>query len=601
MSDIFVTGNISSSNVTGDLTGINVSAILSYGCSQDYVDRADNLRLKEASLGPQFYWEDGSLFIADVSGETSEVTKLYVDGSLAERDASIVALRLVNNAQDASIGILNVAITNLETSVAYLDIYTQDLSTKIGSTSNWKPYVDGSLAAMDVSITVLFNENDTLDSSIVALRSVNAAQDASIAVLRAVNTAQDDSIVRLDGSINYLWNWDLAKDASIVTLRSVNTSQDASIIVLRTVNTSQDASICLINTDITYIQTSLGVHNGLINTNIANIDYLETSVAYLDVYVQDLSTRIAPSEDWKTYVDGSLSLRDASITLLFKENDTQDASIVLINTGISNFETSLGTLNGLINTNITDISNIETSLGTLNNRNVSQDASIVLINADITNIETSLGTLNGLINTNISDITNIETSVAYLDVYNQDLSTRIGSIDDWQEYVDGSLSARDLSINNLYSRPIADVTKLYVDGSLSTRDSSISEIFENIEIQDVSISKLIYENPRMAFQTLTIATSDSSVLWLIRNGYNAKVILTRDVSLFIPDVSNGDSGTLMVIQDGSGSRLMKLPSGSRVMSDASTLSTSPSAIDFISFIYDVSTFYWNIGKNYVTR
>jgi hypothetical protein len=61
-------------------------------------------------------------------------------------------------------------------------------------------------------------------------------------------------------------------------------------------------------------------------------------------------------------------------TMAAKQSASYDASIF-------NIETSLGTLNGLINTNITDISNIETSLGILSNWDISQDASIVALRA----------------------------------------------------------------------------------------------------------------------------------------------------------------------------------------------------------------------------
>lgn len=47
-----------------------------------------NLYVKEASLGSDFYWLNGVLYI-DVSVAAGGVTKIYVDGSLAQRDASI--------------------------------------------------------------------------------------------------------------------------------------------------------------------------------------------------------------------------------------------------------------------------------------------------------------------------------------------------------------------------------------------------------------------------------------------------------------------------------------------------------------------------------
>lgn len=49
--------------------------------------------ITDPSLGSQFYWDSsGFLNVIDVSGVTPDVTKAYVDGSLATRDSAISSL-----------------------------------------------------------------------------------------------------------------------------------------------------------------------------------------------------------------------------------------------------------------------------------------------------------------------------------------------------------------------------------------------------------------------------------------------------------------------------------------------------------------------------
>lgn len=121
--------------------------------------------------------------------------------------------------------------------------------------------------------------------------------------------------------------------------------------------------------------------------------------------------------------------------------------------GTGDVETSIGTLNDLIQTNISDISNIETSLGTLNG--------LIQTNiSDISNIETSLGPLNGLIQTNISDISNLETSV--YTVLNQ-----------WNINQDISIAAISTAQGNYVLKTGDTVTgKLAIPGELFIGDPS---------------------------------------------------------------------------------------------------------------------------------
>jgi hypothetical protein len=103
-------------------------------------------------------------------------------------------------------------------------------------------------------------------------------------------------------------------------------------------------------------------------------------------------------------------------------------------------------------------------------------------------------------------------------------------------------------------------------------------------------------NDNKIFQNLTINVS--TFTWNITDGYNAKLTLTTNASLNITNISNGDTGTLLAIQDNIGNRLLELPDNS-YKNDNWELSTASDAIDILSFLYDGSDYYWNKGGPYV--
>ncbi len=101
-------------------------------------------------------------------------------------------------------------------------------------------------------------------------------------------------------------------------------------------------------------------------------------------------------------------------------------------------------------------------------------------------------------------------------------------------------------------------------------------------------------------QTLTDA---ATISWVFEgnSSQNAKVTLTDNRTLSITGMTNGATGTLIVIQDAVGSRTLTLPAGSKVAnggSGAVTLTPTASARDILSFYYDGTSFYWNVGLNY---
>jgi len=278
---------------------------------------------------------------------TNYYSKPEVDGIVDNLESSIGALDVLTQQHTTD-------IADISTRLSTLDV--ADLSTRVGDLETSVGILNGIIQTHDGSITYLFNWDLAKDASIVELRAKDASQDASIAALDLLTqnleasivridaslndvvditeiidaslnilyeglddvssrvddletwqTATDASIVRIDGSINYLWSWDLAKDASIVALRAKDASQDASI-------------------------------------------------AALDLYVQDLSTRIGTIDDWQTYVDGSLNR-------LIAKDASQDASI--------------NALDLLTQQHTSDIANVSTNkLDAVANINVVGDASL---------------------------------------------------------------------------------------------------------------------------------------------------------------------------------------------------------------------------------
>ena len=101
-----------------------------------------------------------------------------------------------------------------------------------------------------------------------------------------------------------------------------------------------------------------------------------------------------------------------------------------------------------------------------------------------------------------------------------------------------------------------------------------------------------------AFQTLI---DNTTIDWDYSIGNNAVVILGGNRTLAISNIVDGASGTFIVKQDGAGARSLILPATSKIVNGGGgtiLLSSAPNSEDILSFVYNSSTFYWNIGYNY---
>jgi hypothetical protein len=100
-------------------------------------------------------------------------------------------------------------------------------------------------------------------------------------------------------------------------------------------------------------------------------------------------------------------------------------------------------------------------------------------------------------------------------------------------------------------------------------------------------------------------TAGTIITWAPMSGLNASVTLNANSTLSFGATPPpaGSSGTLIVTQPASGSTyLLSLPTSGthKVLGSASgiTLSTTNNAKDIVSFYYDGSIYYWNVGLGY---
>lgn len=96
-----------------------------------------------------------------------------------------------------------------------------------------------------------------------------------------------------------------------------------------------------------------------------------------------------------------------------------------------------------------------------------------------------------------------------------------------------------------------------------------------------------------------VALTDGATITWDTGGYatsHATVTLGGNRTLAITNAVSGASGILIVTQDGTGSRTLTLPSGSKKEGGALALSTAASSVDVLSWVYLGTTYYWTIGK-----
>lgn len=107
---------------------------------------------------------------------------------------------------------------------------------------------------------------------------------------------------------------------------------------------------------------------------------------------------------------------------------------------------------------------------------------------------------------------------------------------------------------------------------------------------------------RVSLDTTTQTLTDgATITFNANNGVSAQVTLGGNRTLAFSNFSAGVYLTLVVIQDGTGSRTLTLPAGTKVINGgagAVTLTTAASSQDILTFFKIGTTIYCNYGKNY---
>lgn len=104
-----------------------------------------------------------------------------------------------------------------------------------------------------------------------------------------------------------------------------------------------------------------------------------------------------------------------------------------------------------------------------------------------------------------------------------------------------------------------------------------------------------------SFTALTDGATITQTMLATKAVQNATVTLGGNRTLAFSGLAAGMSGVLIVKQDGTGSRTLTLPATSKVVdggAGAITLTTTASAIDVLSWVYDGTNILWAKGLNF---
>lgn len=96
-------------------------------------------------------------------------------------------------------------------------------------------------------------------------------------------------------------------------------------------------------------------------------------------------------------------------------------------------------------------------------------------------------------------------------------------------------------------------------------------------------------------------TDGATITWDMDSSSNVYVTLGGNRTLSITNAVAGSYGTIVLTQDGTGSRTLALPASSKVVGGGAgviALTTTAAAKDILTFYFDGTNYFWNYGKNY---
>ena len=123
---------------------------------------------------------------------------------------------------------------------------------------------------------------------------------------------------------------------------------------------------------------------------------------------------------------------------------------------------------------------------------------------------------------------------------------------------------------------------------LELRNSGITKFYVDLSGNTIS------SNTRKI--SLIFLTSGGTTIWDMNSSCSAKVILNGATTLDVSGTTSGDNGTLIVIQNGVGT--FTFPTNSKYAGGTPLTLSGGGQLDILSFYFDGTNYYWNIGKNY---
>jgi hypothetical protein len=149
------------------------------------------------------------------------------------------------------------------------------------------------------------------------------------------------------------------------------------------------------------------------------------------------------------------------------------------------------------------------------------------------------------------------------------------------------------NITNSYGLIIGDIVS-------GTNDWAIQTGLGKVSFGDALTVSGTVTAPQYS-STVQTLTDGATITYNANNGSNAVVTLGGNRTLAFSNVVAGTYYTLRVIQDGTGSRTLAMPSGSKVIGGGAgvvTLSTTAAAVDLLTFYYDGTNYWVTYGTNY---
>lgn len=389
---------------------------------------------------------------------------------------------------DASLYSVTGRLHTVETSLFMLTVYSQGLGTDLSLTKNRLSVTESSLnvfsKSTDASVLRIDIRLNSLDSSLSVITSRHNVTESSLNVLS----------LRFDSSLSAIAQRLNVIDASLASLASRVSSTESSVnlahqliqsLTARTEVTdsslssldervvSLETSAYVMNSSISYlsgwlmevdaslglIEGSLGWAMGEINLLTSFDEVLEASVHHLTEHVTVLDVSMGALDLRMGLAETSVGLSwtlltavDASLGRLYS---SVDSSLALIRSRIDVMDSSLSTLTSRhmiteasLNVTYVYALGLGSALNTLTTRHNVTEASLhslgVKTDSSMSAVFLRLGILDGSVSVLSARAVLTEASVNVLNSLVQDASHRTFALNN---YVDGSLFARDVSIN----------------------------------------------------------------------------------------------------------------------------------------------------------